>query len=57
MAGSRKIEPMAKAINPGKVADMGLQQVRMRPHKDLGRGYEAPMAKSSNHPRGSQGKH
>jgi hypothetical protein len=56
-AGSRKIEPISKAINPGTVADIGLQQVRMRPHKDLGRGYKAPMASASNHPCGSQGKH
>ena len=55
--GSRKIEPRSKAINPGDVADIGIQQVRYRPHKDLGRGYKAPMASPSNHPRGSQGKH
>lgn len=55
--GSRKIEPRSKAINPGKVADIGLQQVRLRPHKDLGRGYKAPMAGASNHRSGSQGKH
>jgi hypothetical protein len=55
--GATKVEPMSKAVNPGKVADMGLQQVRMRPHKDLGRGYKAPMAESSTHKAGSQGKH
>jgi hypothetical protein len=57
MIGGRKVEPTSKAVNPGKVADMGLQQVRFRQHKDLGRGYKAPMASSSTHPRGTQGKH
>lgn len=52
-----KTEPMPKAKNPGKVADIGLQSVRFRPHKELGRGYKAPMASGSTHPRGSQGKH
>ena len=52
-----KTEPMPKAVNPGTVADIGIQQVRYRPHKDLGRGYKAPMASSSTHPSGSQGKH
>jgi hypothetical protein len=55
--GGRKIEPRSKAINPGHVADIGLQQVRFRDHKDLGKGYTAPMAGSHHHPRGSQGKH
>lgn len=55
--GSRKIEPVSKAINPGAVADIGIRQIRMRPHKDLGRGYKAPMTSSSNHKSGSQGRH
>jgi len=55
--GSTKVEPVSKAKNPGKVADMGLQTVRTRPHKDLGRGYSAPAPKSTtNHKSGSQGK-
>ena len=55
--GSRKIEPVSKAKNPGKVADLGMAVVRTRPHRDLGRGYKAPMASESNHKSGSQGKH
>lgn len=52
-----KVEPRPKAINPSKVAGIGLQEVRMRPHRDLGRGYKAPMNKSSTHKGGTQGKH
>lgn len=56
--GSRKIEPRPMAINPAAVADIGLQQVRHVPQPmHEGRGYKAPMNGSSNHPRGTQGKH
>lgn len=54
---SRKVEPTPKAVNVRKVAAIGLQQVMTRPLKDAGRGYKAPMAQSSTHPRGTQGKH
>lgn len=52
-----KTEPNPKAKNVGKVADIGVQQVRTRERKDLGRGYKAPMASASSHKSGSQGKH
>ena len=56
MDGAKR-EPRAKAKNVGKVADMGLQVVRTRPHKDLGRGYEAPApVATTRHKSGSQGK-
>lgn len=54
---SQKVEPTSKAVNVRKVANIGLQQIMTRPLKDAGRGYKAPMAKSSTHPRGTQGKH
>ena len=57
-SGQQKVEPKPKAINPGTVADIGLQQVRTRGHKDLGRGYKAPMNKSQTTRKGgSQGRH
>jgi hypothetical protein len=52
-----KTEPMPKAKNVGKVADIGLAVVRTHQHMDLGRGYKAPMAASCIHKSGSQGKH
>lgn len=55
--GSRKIEPRSKAVNPAAVADIGIRQVRYEHPADLGRGYKAPMASSSNHKCGSQGRH
>lgn len=55
---SMKVEPTSKAKNVSKVADMGILQVRTRPHKDLGRGFEAPAPVSdTRHKSGSQGKH
>lgn len=56
--GSRKIEPRPMGVNPKAVADIGLQQVRTMPQPmHEGRGYKAPMGGSSNHAKGSQGKH
>ena len=52
-----KTEPIPKAKNVGKVADIGLAVVRTRPHADAGRGYKAPMIASCTHKSGSQGKH
>lgn len=59
MAGSQKVEPKAKAINPGAVSEMGIKQVHTgaKPAMVEGRGYMAPKVASSTHPRGSQGKH
>jgi hypothetical protein len=54
---STKVEPTSKAKNVGKVADMGLQVVRTRNHKELGRGFMAPAPKATTtHKGGSQRK-
>ena len=54
---STKVEPRSKAKNVSKVADMGIQQVRTRPHTDLGRGFMAPAPVSQKtHKAGSQRK-
>jgi hypothetical protein len=56
--GSRKVEPTPNAMNPGAVADIGLQQVRTVPQPmHEGRGYKSPMGGSSNLAKGSQGRH
>ena len=53
-----KVEPKSKAINVRKVADIGIQQVRTRPYKDMGEGFKAPAPRSTTHSKsGSQGKH
>lgn len=56
--GSTKREPIAHAVNPAAVADMGIQQVRSTslPLYE-GRGLEAPMQGSTNHKSGSQGRY
>ena len=58
MAGG-KVEPNSRAIDPGAVSEIGIRQVHInsRPNLDAGRGYKAPMASSSIHHCGSQGKH
>jgi hypothetical protein len=58
MAGG-KVEPNSRAIDPGAVSELGIHQVHIRtiPSLDAGRGYKAPMASSSIHHCGSQGKH
>lgn len=56
--GDRKVEPRSKAVNVPAVAEMGQQYVRTSSLKLYsGRGYEAPMAGSTVHHCGSQGKH
>ena len=53
----RKVEPKSRAVGIAHVVDMGAHQVRVKSAPLYeGRGYEAPMAKPSQHPRGSQGK-
>lgn len=56
--GGRKREPIAHAVNPAAVSEIGAHQVR---HTSLpmyeGRGLEAPMQGVTHHPTGSQGKH
>jgi len=53
----RKVEPKSRAPNVKKIADMGIHQIRTRPYSNPGEGYKAPMAKSSTHKSGTQGKH
>ncbi len=55
---AQKREPIAHAVSPAAVSEIGIHQVR---HTSLplyeGRGLEAPMQGTTNHPTGSQGKH
>ena len=55
---SQKREPIAHAVNPAAVSEIGVHQVR---HTSLplyeGRGLEAPMQGTTIHHCGSQGKH
>lgn len=58
MAGG-KTEPRSRAVSVDKVANIGNQIVRTHPPtKELykGKGFKAPMATSTNHKSGSQGK-
>ena len=56
-SGSQKVEPKSKAVNPRVVADIGIHQIRTRPHKDLGRGFTAPApVATTTHKSGSQRK-
>ncbi len=54
----RKREPIAHAVSPAAVSEIGIHQVRgsSLPLYE-GRGLEAPMQGATNHPTGSQGKH
>jgi hypothetical protein len=55
--GATKIEPKSTAINPGAVANIGIQNVRTIPQPmHAGRGFSAPSASSTSHHTGSQGK-
>jgi hypothetical protein len=55
---STKREPIAHAVNPAAVSEIGIHQVRgtSLPLYE-GRGLEAPMAGSTTYESGSQGKH
>ena len=57
-AGSQKREPIAHAVSPAAVSEIGTQVVR---HTSLplyeGRGLEAPMQGTTIHHCGSQGRH
>lgn len=57
--GSQKREPIAKAVSPGAVSQLGTHTGAARAVEKLyeGRGYEAPMSGSDTHKSGSQGKH
>jgi hypothetical protein len=54
--GATKVEPVSKAVSPGAVSQIGGAQGRMANIKPLyeGRGLQAPMAKCTTHPKGSQ---
>jgi len=54
----RKREPIAHAVSPAAVSEIGIQQIRTTslPLYE-GRGLEAPMQGSTIHHCGSQGKH
>jgi len=56
---ARKVEPKAKAINPGAVAGIGIHEVRTKSVPLYGgRGFEAPAPVAcKSHKGGSQGKH
>lgn len=56
--GSTKREPIPHAVNPAAVSEIGIHQVRgtSLPLYE-GRGLEAPMAGTTIHETGSQGKH
>lgn len=54
---AQKVEPKSRAVSVGKVAGIGIQEIRYRQPGGDGKGYSAPMAGKSTHPRGTQGKH
>ena len=57
-SGATKVEPTPKAVSPGAVGNIGIQNVRYRSQQLYeGKGYRAPMASTSHHKSGSQGKH
>lgn len=57
-SGSTKREPIAHAVNPAAVSEMGTQVIRSTslPLYE-GRGLEAPIQSTTIHQSGSQGKH
>lgn len=57
MAGQPKREPIAHAVDPGAVSQLGTQTGRPKEDIYQGRGYEAPKNTSTIHDCGSQGKH
>jgi hypothetical protein len=56
--GSTKREPIAHAVSPAAVSEIGIHQVRgtSLPLYE-GRGLEAPMVGTTHYEHGSQGKH
>lgn len=57
-ASAQKREPIAHAVSPGAVSEIGIHQVRSASVPLYqGRGLEAPMQGTTSHPTGSQGKH
>ena len=57
--GSTKTEPVSKAVDPGAVSRMGIEQSPFTTTKSMyeGRGLKAPMVGQTNHNAGSQGRH
>lgn len=58
--GDTKREPIAHAVSPAAVSEIGIHQVHTNgsgPQLYPGRGLEAPMGSCTNHEHGSQGKH
>jgi hypothetical protein len=54
---SAKVEPLSKAKNIAKVANIGVKQVRTLPYTENGRGFMAPAPSSQKtHKGGSQRK-
>lgn len=52
-----KVEPTAKAINPARVAQMGIATAYPKDNPHLGRGFSAPHDAGRHvHPKGSQGR-
>ena len=57
-SGSTKIEPRSHAINIPAVAELGIDESRMKSMPLYeGRGLQAPMTSESTHKTGSQGKY
>lgn len=59
VVSGRKVEPMAKAMDPGAVSNIGVQQFKTKPQPlHAGRGFNAPAPVSQKtHKGGSQGRH
>lgn len=58
--GDTKREPISHAVNISSVAEMGAHQLHVNGRSEPlyeGRGYEAPLAGTTTHHCGSQGKH
>lgn len=57
-SGSTKTEPVSKAVNPAYVAQIGIKErnVTSVPMYE-GRGLKAPLASSTTHKSGSQGRY
>lgn len=58
MIGSTKTEPISRAVNPAYVAELGIDESRVKsiPMYE-GRGLKAPMVSETSHKCGSQGRH
>ena len=55
--GSTKVEPKSQAVNPGGVDQMGQATAFRKTEIYEGRGLKAPMATSTTHKGGSQGRY